>query len=75
MLCLNQAIVSRNAASDARHYERICGHVFRFSGMALTAEERRMIHGADEQIPVAKQADAVRFFMRVMRGVDAPSRR
>ena len=61
------------AASDARHYERICGHVFRFSGMALSSEERRMIHGADEQIPVAKQADAVRFFLRVMRGVDAPS--
>lgn len=54
------------AASDARQYERICGQVYRFSGMALTAEERRMIHGVNEQIPVAKQADTARFFMRLL---------
>ncbi|MCE5343103.1 MAG: M20/M25/M40 family metallo-hydrolase [Eubacteriales bacterium] len=54
------------AGSDARFYERICSHVYRFSGMALTAEERKMIHGANEQIPVSKQADTVRFFMRLM---------
>ena len=54
------------AGSDARHYERICPHVYRFSGMPLTVAERRMIHGANEQIPVAKQADTVRFFMRLM---------
>ena len=54
------------ACSDARHYERICAHVYRFSGMPLTAAERRMIHGVDEQIPVSKQADAARFFIRVI---------
>ena len=54
------------AASDARHYERICGHVFRFSGMPLSSAERKMIHGVNERIPVAKQADAARFFMRLM---------
>ena len=59
------------AASDARHYERICGQVYRFSGMALSAGERRMIHGADEQIPVDKLADTVRFFKRVMRNAQA----
>ena len=54
------------AASDARHYEGICGHVYRFSGMPLTGAERRMIHGVDERIPVAKLADTVRFFMRLI---------
>ena len=54
------------ACSDARHYERICPHVYRFSGMPLSATERRMIHGVDEQIPVSKQADAARFFTRVI---------
>ena len=54
------------AGSDARRYERICSSVYRFSGMPLSGEERRMIHGMDEHIPVAKQADAVRFFRRVL---------
>lgn len=54
------------AASDARHYEGICGHVYRFSGMALTGAERRMIHGVDERIPVTKLIDTVRFFMRLI---------
>jgi carboxypeptidase PM20D1 len=54
------------AGSDARHYEGICSHVYRFSGMALTLAERRMIHGVNEQIPVSKQADTVRFYLRLM---------
>lgn len=54
------------ACSDARHYEGLCGHVFRFSGMPLSAEERRMIHGVDERIPESTLADTVRFFLRLM---------
>lgn len=56
------------AASDARHYERICPHVYRFSGMPLSAAERRMIHGVDERIPQATLADTARFFIRLIRG-------
>ena len=54
------------AASDARHYEGICPCVYRFSGMALTGAERKMIHGVDERIPVTKLMDTVRFFMRLI---------
>ena len=54
------------ASSDARYYEKLCGYVYRFSGMALSAEERHMIHGLDERLPVAKLADTVRFYRRVL---------
>jgi carboxypeptidase PM20D1 len=54
------------AASDARHYESVCPCVYRFSGMALSRAERKMIHGVDERIPVTKLTDTVRFFMRLI---------
>jgi carboxypeptidase PM20D1 len=54
------------AASDARQFTRICDNVLRFSGMELTAEERRMIHGANERIPLDKLETTVKFFTCMM---------
>ncbi len=52
--------------SDSRHYGKLSNHVYRFSAMDLTAEERATIHGNNERIRVECVAKAVEFFIRLM---------
>lgn len=55
------------AASDSRHYAAISEHVYRFCAMELSAQERKMIHGNDERIPLNKLYETIRFYVRLMR--------
>ena len=52
--------------SDSRHYGKISNHVYRFSAMDLTAEERKTIHGNNERIRLDCAARAVEFYIRLM---------
>ncbi len=53
--------------SDSRHYRDLSNHVYRFSAMDLTAEERSTIHGNNERIRLETAAKAVEFYIRLMR--------
>ena len=53
--------------SDSRHYGKLSNHVYRFSAMDMTAEERASIHGNNERIRVESIEKAVEFYIRLMK--------
>ena len=53
--------------SDSRHYGEISNHVYRFSAMDLTTEERRTIHGNNERVRLEAVKRAVEFYIRLMK--------
>ena len=52
--------------SDSRHYRDLSRHVYRFSAMDLTSQERKTIHGNNERIRLDCIAHAVEFYIRLI---------
>lgn len=52
--------------SDSRHYNGFSNHVYRFSAMDLTSEERATIHGNNERIRLDCIYRSVEFYIRLI---------
>lgn len=54
------------ACSDSRHFSAICQNVFKFSAMALSTEQRGLIHNDNERVEVKTVGKTVEFFTRLI---------
>lgn len=54
------------AATDAKHYYRICDNVYRFSPFLISEDDRTRIHAINERANIDGLAKAAQFFARLI---------
>jgi len=54
------------AASDARHFDAITDHSYRFMPIRFNSQDLARVHGTDERIATEQLADMVRFYHRLL---------
>lgn len=53
--------------ADARHYRDLSNHVYRFSAMDMTAEERATVHGNNERIRLESIVKSTEFYIHLIK--------
>ena len=56
-----------NGGTDARYYERLTDHIYRFSPMVMTKAERASVHGLNESISVDTLCRMAVFYIRLIK--------
>ncbi|GAB3247295.1 M20/M25/M40 family metallo-hydrolase [Nocardioides dilutus] len=54
------------AATDARHFTRICDRVYRFAPFRMTKAQRQAIHSYDEHLGIDAFIEGVRWYQRLI---------
>jgi carboxypeptidase PM20D1 len=54
-------------ATDARHYERLCQHVYRFTPLMTSPEDTDRVHGVNERVSIEGLEKMVAFFIRLLK--------
>jgi carboxypeptidase PM20D1 len=54
-------------ATDARHYQDLSDHVYRFSPVRAGLEDLSRFHGTNERIGIDNYLEAVRFYVQLAR--------
>lgn len=55
-----------NGGTDARYFEEIADHIYRFTPMVMTAKERESVHGRDESIAIGTLYKMAAFYIRLI---------
>jgi carboxypeptidase PM20D1 len=56
--------------TDARKYYKVCDHVYRFTPMLVTNEEKDTAHNTNESVAIANYGRMIHFFVRFIEGFD-----
>jgi carboxypeptidase PM20D1 len=59
------------AATDSRHFTKICDRVYRFAPFRMSKAQREAIHSYDERIGVDDLVDGVRWYQRLIERLPA----
>ena len=54
------------ACTDARHYHSVCEHVYRFSALSWTREERALMHSFNERISLKALSKMQAFYQSLI---------
>ena len=53
-------------ATDARHFQDISGHIYRFSPVRARAEDLPRFHGTNERISISNYVEMIQFYRQLL---------